>query len=138
MFFVVVLSSNCAAQGKSPVYVDAVVGDGDNVGQIYVFNLKEAIRGSQSFRLIEDNKQRPYIRVSITTRDAMSGNSSAIGYALAYDSSTTAMAGILISSGVQTCGRQVTAPCAQDLLPWIDRAIDQLRQYEPKLHQTLK
>ena len=46
------------AQSKVPVFLKNTPNDNDSVGQQLVFEIKEAIRGSHGFRLVEEYARR--------------------------------------------------------------------------------
>lgn len=120
------ISAPSFAQTKIPVKV--FHSGEDNVGKSYAFYLKEELRRSASFTLLEDLSPNPHITVSVVSIDHAAGNSSSIAIALAYDSFNAPVNGIYITSLVQSCGRDVTQKCAADLLPSIDNAVTYLQK----------
>lgn len=128
----------CLAQSKVPVLVVSTVGENDAAGQQMVFELKEAIRGSQGFRLVENSKQWPYIKFYIVTVQAVAGASTAAGYSIVYDNINIPLSGAYITGGAQYCGRSQSTSCARGLLSEIDSAVDSLQRTGPELHKTLK
>ncbi len=131
------LPAIASAQSKTPVYVSATAGENDPVGQAYVFEVREAIRGSNGFRLVEEEKQWPYIEVVLVTVKA--GESlSAISVSILYDSSDMAMLGALIDASVQTCGRDRVQACARRTLGAVDEAVESLKKAAPNLRASLR
>jgi hypothetical protein len=132
--------SLCLAQAakKTPV---AVSHEGhDQVGQSFAFALKEAIRGSQSFLLVDHEAVPKTARIvvyliSIEARAGDSGVSSAI--TIVYDNPQTFGSGIYITSSIHVCGRDRTESCAKRTLPKIDQAVEDLRKDWPSLWKTL-
>jgi hypothetical protein len=57
----------CTAQTKIAVQVSH--SGNDNVGKQYAFELKEAIRGSHSMRMVGDDEYPPRIKVMLVTLD---------------------------------------------------------------------
>ena len=103
-----------------------------------LFELKEAIRGSMSFRLVEDPKLWPYIKLSFVSQGESNNSSSATAMVLSYDSEAMPMNGAFITTTVQTCGMQKVKECARGLLPDIDLAIGRLQKEAPELWRTLR
>jgi hypothetical protein len=134
-----VFAPSTAAQGnKIPVFVSHS-GD-DSVGQSVAFELKEHLKASQSFRLAESRKL-PHIRVDIVSLDENKqdkGVSSAIGYAIVFDSESTPLEGIMLTNGVRRCGRKATAECGRGLLPGIDQQVEWLRDKWPSYYRQLR
>ena len=133
----------CFAQAKKiPV---AVVPDGeDSVGRSIAFALKEAIRGSESFKFVDDDPfpKTPrlvvhLISLDITLSEGNKGSASAISETIVYASQTTPLLGGYITSAVQHCGRNKVNECAKGILPNIDRAAELLRRYWLDLWKTL-
>jgi len=125
------------AQTKYPVEV-AHTGD-DQVGNLYAFELREAIRGSYGMQLIGDSLE-PRIKVSIVTIDTATparGLSSAIAVTILYDSLDMPLGGAHLITMVQVCGRDRAAFCARDLLSTIDSQVTRLRDRSPRLWKTL-
>ena len=118
----------------------AVDHDGyDQVGQSVTFALKEAIRKSEGFLLVDHEPllpAMPRIIVRLVSVDGFAGEkgvSSAIGITIVYDSMLTAGRGIYVTSSVLACGRTQVESCAKNTLPSIDRAVEYLRKTEPSL-----
>ncbi len=142
VLFFVLAPSFCFAQAAKTIAVAVKHTGSDSVGEGVAFSLKEAIRRSQSFYLVDDDiKLGPRIvvsivSVSIESRELTKGDNSAIGYAILYDSLTTPVDGILLTLLVQTCGRDRIETCA-NILPKIDQEVENLRKNWPALWKTL-
>jgi hypothetical protein len=119
-------SGQSIGQVKTPIYVDATIQENDSVGQLIVFNLKEAIRGSNGFRLIEDSKNWPYLKIAIVSLRESNGASTALGYTWLYDGLDMPLNGAFVTSGVQTCGRDVAASCAKTLFAKVEGVLQEL------------
>ena len=127
------------AQTKTPIELDHT--GKDNAGRLFAFELKEAIRGSQSMRLLEGPSVEPRIRVLLVSIDATGGSQTgirtAVSTSILYDSVDVPLGGAYLTSLVQICGRNVMAACARDLLADIDREIESLRTRSPNLWRTI-
>jgi hypothetical protein len=137
MMIALLLSTASLAQNKVTVLIEATIGDkgADNVGQQVVFELKEAIRGSQSFRLTEDDGYWPRITVVAITTALHDGT--AISYSYLYDSEKMPLRGAYITSTVQYCPRNDAPACARNILAVIDQAVERLGRRAPELRQSL-
>jgi hypothetical protein len=124
------------AQNRAPVYVTSSSAENDNVGRQLVVDIKEAIRGSDSFRLVEDRKQSPYLKYVVTTQ-VVSTVSTAAGWLVAYDNLAIPMGGAYIYSGVITCPRDRISTCARAALANLDVALRELERGAPELWKTL-
>jgi len=137
LIIILLVSGICIAQSKKiPVAVNHV-GD-DSVGQGVAFALKEAIRASQSFRLVdyEPAAKLPQIVVFMVSIGA-NENISAIGSTIVYNSLTMPGEGIFIREFVQICSEDRLESCARKSLPNIDNAVDFLRRNWPSLSRNL-
>lgn len=126
-----------ASQAKYPVEVRHS-GD-DQVGVRYVFELREAIRASNSMRLV-DQSNEPRIKVSVVTVDSDRNNTgvaAGIATTVVYDSMDIPLNGAHMTTLVQVCGEQRVAGCARGLLSWIDSSVNTLRQDWPSLWKSL-
>lgn len=127
---------------KIPVAVQHV-GD-DQVGQAFAFALKEAIRASQSFQLVDD-EPRPFSArivvhlVSASSSGAVGDSSwaSAIGQTIVYHRMDMPGAGVFLGTFLNVCGQFRVKFCAESLLPDIDRAVELFRKGWPDLWKTL-
>ena len=135
---VLVLSLVFAADSfaqKIPVFVNSTVSDDDRVGETLVFEIKEAIKGSQSFRSVEENEW-PYIRYSIVTLPDGEG-ATFTSQVFLFDDLTSPLSGSMITQTVTTCGRAVVQSCARRYLARIDGAVQMLSRESPALHKRL-
>lgn len=123
-------------QNKVPVYVNDTVAADDQIGRQLVFEIREAIRGSQGYRLVEDSRQFPYIKYFVSTVRTAAGGTAA-AYTIVYDSVSMQLSGALISGGVQICPRERVSSCARSALASIDEAWRQLQREAPDLWKTL-
>src|SRR5688500_6905692 len=105
-----VLVSYTNAQDKVPVAVVGSPSDDDDAGRQFVFEIKEAIRSSHAFRVV-DERVYPQLRVGVSTDKTSGGTAAAITYV--YDSLDTPMRGVYITAAVQTCGTQRVQSCAR-------------------------
>jgi hypothetical protein len=112
----------------------------DQVGRSFAFALKEAIRRSQSFVLVDDNLTGSRIVVRVVSGEgyaSQKGVSSAIGVTTVYDRLETPGRGIYIDSSVRNCGSDRVEACAKNELPNIDEAVEYLRKSWPNLWKNL-
>ena len=113
------------------------------MGRSFAFALKEAIRRSQSFALVDDDAlpADPRIVVHLVSVDVDNPNpkgiSSAISVTIVYDSLQTLGSGIFITASVTHCGRDRVESCAKNTLPDIDSAVEHLRKSWPNLWKNL-
>lgn len=125
------------AQGKVPVFLATTVDADDQVGRQIVFELKEAIRGSQGFLLEEEPTAWPYLKVFLVTLKTRPSRGTAISYSLLYDHTSMPLNGAFITSVVQTCGPSEVVSCARTALGQIDQAIEDLQRSNPEFRRTL-
>ena|SRR5262249_7886150 len=128
IFLFLLFPSLCFAQSKKTIV--AVVHEGqDSVGQGVAFALKEAIRASQGFVLVDDSGVNPRVVariVSVEIDVAGRGNSSSVGTAILYDSGEMPASKIFLNLVTQFCGRERIEWCARSILMEIDRLVDRL------------
>jgi hypothetical protein len=132
----------CLAQATKKIPVAVAHFGEDQVGQGLAFALKEAIRGSQGFFLVESTADRPRISVFLHSVDTEThadnkGRSSAIAEVILYNSLLTPAGGIFITVNVLICGVEQVENCATRRLPQIDRAVEYLRKSWPSFWKTL-
>lgn len=140
MVLLTIASALSHAQGKVPVLISSTVPNDDLLGRQYAAELREAIRGSPAYRLVEDLKQWPYLKIAIVTLSATFGSrniGTAISYAITYDSLSIEMSGVLILSGVQICSPGEAPACAKAYLARVDEAVSALQREAPALRTTL-
>jgi hypothetical protein len=139
IFFVA--PSICIAQAAKKIPVAVSHLGADQVGQSSAFALKEAIRGSKGFVLVDYDTfpQTPRIVVVlVSVEDSQTtGASSAIGVSIVYDGPKVPGSGILLTATVVTCGSNRVESCAKIILSRIDSAVEILRKSEPDLWKTL-
>ncbi len=128
--------SPLAAQERVPVLLDTTVSNDDSVGRVLTFELKEAVRGTRSFRLVDDPKAWPYLRVAIVTLKT-SDVSSALAVTYVYDDPAMPLDGAFIHSAIHACGRERTTACARSILASIDEAASRLRRSDGTLYRKL-
>jgi len=135
------LAGAAVAQSKLPVFVNASISSDDPDGSSLTFELKEAIRGSHGYRLIEDSAKYPYIKISLSTvplRQAGRTTGTIYSYVIAYDRADLPLGGYLIRSGVQSCPSPELKVCARDTLANVELAATTVRDREPSLMRTLE
>jgi hypothetical protein len=134
------LPSIAIAQSKKIPIAVSHEGD-DSIGQAVAFALKEAIRGSQGFVLVETNAKIPKIMIVAESVEALvaplNGRVSAIAYSIIYYRTKGPGAGIFLGIKVQSCGPEIIESCAKQILPAVDQATDFLRRHDPDLWKTL-
>lgn len=126
------------SQVRVPVAVTHI--GADQVGALYVYEIREGIRGSQGMRLVDDNYPDGHIKLVITTVDADSretGRSSAMATTFLYDSRDIPLAGAFLTQYVHACGRDRVASCARDIVAATDNQIQRLRTRNERLWKTL-
>lgn len=126
-----------AAQPRVPVYLATTVDQEDPVGRSLVYALKESLRSSRGFRLVEDEAAWPYLSMRVVTLSTSAGGT-AMAVAFVYDSIEMPMGGAYITTSIQTCGRDRVTSCSTSLMGSLDAASDQLRRGNQGLWQTLR
>jgi hypothetical protein len=88
--------------------------------------LKEAIRASQSFFLVDNDLKEPRIVVQLASVESSveEGISSAIAIAIVYDSLQTPGNGIWVTVIALSCPSDQVQACAKNTLPHIDRGVE--------------
>jgi hypothetical protein len=137
----------CLAQEEKKIPVAVQHTGKDQVGQSVAFEVKEAIRASQSFSLVDHEPvpRTPRIvvyLVSIDVQDTIgpgrTGLMSAVAQSIVYFSAGMLLPGIFIEHSVSTCGSLRVEWCAKGMiLPSIDQAVEILRKRSPSLWKTL-
>ena len=139
--FAIWLLASSLALAQDPRIRVAVFHSGhDKVGQQLAFALKEAIRGSRSFGLVdhEIGPTSPRIVVYLLSIDSdVSGVNAAISNAIIYDHVSIPGWGIILSLGVQSCSQDRVETCAKEILPNIDSGVEALRKGWPDLWRSL-
>jgi hypothetical protein len=139
--FAIWLLASSLALAQDPRIPVAVSHSGhDKVGQQLAFALKEAIRGSRSFRFVdhEIGPTSPRIVVYLVSIDSdVSGVNAAISNAIIYDHVSIPGWGIILSLGVQSCSQDRVETCAKEILPNINSGVEALRKGWPDLWRSL-
>jgi hypothetical protein len=132
---------SAAAQPSPKLPVRVLLTTPDPIGQQLGFELKEAIRGSNSFQLVDDDK-RPHFKLFIVSMDDTIGTEKGLRTAysavIVLDSEFIDGGGIFLTTSVGTCGRSRVVECARGLLPDIDQQATRLREKWPSLYKLLK
>ena len=131
--------SSFAIAQKVPIALSATVAEDDQVGRQLIFEIKEAIRGSNSFRLIDETDPVfPRLSVSAVAEAAdVNRVSTAVSFSYAYDDRYLPLNGLFIIGSVQVCGRDTVKSCARSALSYIDAAIESLGKADPALKKAL-
>lgn len=135
LFLIFILPAIATAQSKKiPVAVEHT--NRDLVGQGVAFALKDAIRGSNSFFLIDSGEiMRPRIVVKLLSSETPA-NASMFAVAFVYENIQTP-GGILLRLSIGFSDRDQIDPAAKAMLPTIDQAVEHLKEFYPALWQTL-
>jgi hypothetical protein len=133
---------------KVPVYVTVTIEDDERVAKQLVFELKEAIRGSQMFELIDENPfaRRPktfdgdslaFLRVSLAMMTE--AKNVLVYYALstAYDSLDVALSGVHVSNNIGRVGSARTQPAARSILATLADDVETLKKQAPGFYKNL-
>jgi hypothetical protein len=133
---------------KVAIRVVATIAENDSVGRQVVFELKEAIRASQGFELIEgDPFERrkesfqgdslAYIRVAIVTLINERNVSTVYAYSSSYDSLVMPLLGGHISLQVGRTGSDRTQQAARRVLASLDEDVEFLKKDRPVFYKNL-
>jgi hypothetical protein len=141
IMIVLLAAGVCLAQAAKKIPVAVNHSGDDQVGRSVAFALKEAIRASQGFVLIETDTKTPRIMIVAESVEALvaplKGGVSAIAYSIIYYRTKAPGVGIFLGSKVQSCGPDIIEFCAKQILPAIDQASDFLRRHDFDLWKTL-
>jgi hypothetical protein len=131
---------------KIPVSVFSDSKD-DDIGSQVVLELKEAIRGSQRFALIDgkpfDRRHQRFKEDSLgflamfVATLADGDSRSVYSVAFTYDSLTVPLNGGFVDHLVGVCGKRVIADCARGLLSDLDAATDAIQEATPGFYKNL-
>lgn len=135
------LSLGVAAQTQMRVPVVVAHSGQDDVGQRVAYELREGIRASQSMRLAADAEVDARITVHLVSLDdnrQNPGHASSLAAVYAFDANELPHLGYLLTVFVQNCGIQRTQDCARNLLAYLDREIESLRNKHPGNYSRLK
>ena len=125
------------AQTRLPVFVVAEVHERDIVGQKVIDETKDAIRASQRFRLVENQRQWPYLKLLIKAERTAEGES-IIAHAVLYESLSTKLSGLLATFGFDRCSATKVEYCTRNVIGDVESAVDALRRGAPELFETMK
>ena len=129
------LAQLCYAQPKVPVFIAADPSlENEAGGRDYFSELQDAIRGSHAYRLVEDSKRYPYLKIYVRTLDTKA-RAVTISYVVVYESVVTRDP---LTSGLQTCSSVELNSCAHTVLAEVDEAFRMLQHDEPTLAKTLE
>ena len=129
------LAGLCYAQPKVPVFVAADLSlEDDTGGRDYFSDLQDAIRESHGYRLVEDSKRYPYLKVYVRSLDTKARGVT-ISYVVVYESVVTRDP---LTSGLQTCSSAELNSCTHTVLAQLDEAFRMLQREEPTLAKTLE
>lgn len=111
----------------------------DNIGRQFAFELRDALRGSNSFRLVEGESKEPRIVISVVSLSVedTDNRSSALSISKVVDAHTIPVNGIYITSGVRIVGANRVKTSAGALPAEIDEAVDFLRSKWPAVYKLL-
>jgi len=125
------------AQKAIPIYIESSVDTNDSTGTQVLFEIKEAIRRSAGFRLVDSQDEWPYIRHAIVFMAV--GTQTIVSHSFIYDSKAMPLNGAFIYHSVQYCPRIDQAKaCAARVMGSIDHASDELKRVSPALWKTLR
>lgn len=138
----VLVSLAAVAQSTTKIPVQVLHSGSDLVGQQLAFELKEAIRASQSMRLVTDTDSGARVRVSIVSLnpdpERASQSHTVAATTFAFDDTWVPLNGILVSATVETCGARRVQECARSTLANIDSVIERIRKSAPNLWKDLR
>lgn len=135
MGLLLIFSGACGAADTVRVVVEH--SGKDRLGRQIAFELKEAIRGSQSFEL-HDGLDKSALWVNIVTLSADSQNqSSAVSLAFTVNDLTIPLSGFHVTSNVGVCGDARIQSCARSYLAAIDDAVRQVKEFSPAIYATI-
>ena len=134
--------SFCLGQVKGIPVAVSHSGD-DKVGGSVASSLKETIGVSKRFSLIPDRVKTPRIVVHLISMAVSNGEQeqqirTGMAVVIVYESPQTVGRGVYLRSAVLTCGADQVETCAGDILPVIERAVEQMQTTLPELWQTLQ
>lgn len=135
-------ASFCLAQVTRVAVAVSYSGD-DRVGGSVASALKESIGVSKRFSLMPDGVKTPRIVVHLISMAISNGEQeqqmrTGMAVVIVYESPQTTGRGVYLRGAVLTCGSDQVETCAGDILPVVDRAVEQLQTNWPELWQTLQ
>ena len=130
---VCLLASSLAIAQDTRVAVSVNHRGNDQVGQQVAAALKQAIRGSKSFRFVYDEVAPSFPRIVAylaTINVDKDTGASAISTTLSYDSFDIRGRGIYLTSLVQYCTRLSVETCAKGILPYLDATVESFLPFD--------
>ncbi len=131
VFLILIVPVVAAAQSKK-IPVSVSHSGQDPVGQGVAFGLKEAIRASHSFTLVDDElvPKTDRIKVVMVSVDMNDQVDSAIAIALLLKGpkAVGGMGELFVTMGAWACGQKHIETCAKDMLVRSDRQIEPFRK----------
>jgi hypothetical protein len=125
------------AQTKLPVFLVTDANPKDAAAQKVLHETREAIRASPGFRLVEEKRQWPYLKLTIIA-SSNADDATAAAHTVAYDSASMKMNGALVTFGLNHCTVARAEYCARNILGDVESAADQLRRDAPELFRALR
>ena len=139
--FCLALSLGIAHAQKYKTPVQLLHTGKDNVGLRLAFEVREAIRASQSMKLVIATEADPRIKVHLVTLDPSSsspGGSTVAALAITLDGKLIDGNGIFLGVSTQSCGTLRTQECAKSIVADIDEEIETMKKDWPTLARALK
>jgi len=143
LLLLLVVPSLSFGQAAKKIPVAVFHNGDDSIGQSIAVALKEAIRASQSFVLVEHDPVSPTPRIVVHLTsfdipvDTIKDLGSAVSSVFVYDSAAIPIRGAFIAAVILTCGRDRIEDCARIILPDIATAVELLRTGWPALWKSL-
>lgn len=111
----------------------------DNVGRQFVYGFRDALRGSNTFRLLEGDETQARIVVQIvSTRATSNENLSAIAISTTVDGDDFPVNGLYVTSSVRLLGEQRARSAAADEPVHLDESVAFLRKKWPAVFKRLQ
>jgi hypothetical protein len=108
--------------GIRALRVSAGIKDEDTTSASFVFELREAIRKSASYCLVETDGDARFA-IGVNAMDIESGSLTAISTSIFAPN----LGRFHVSAWVSVCGRAVVPSCAHDVLARVDNELEKLR-----------
>jgi hypothetical protein len=147
----ILIAAGCAAPApgkpaadRVPVFLFGDARDDNPVGRQLLLELRQAVRGASAgsilesdlYRLVEDEKSLPHLRVEVSTLAAGSG--AAVAYGIAYAGEEVRRNGIFLYSALHLCPGTSIPECVQVAVDLIGLSLENLRRNNPDLARNLK
>jgi hypothetical protein len=132
------LATPSIAVAQTKVPIEVLHRGHDQVGQLFVSELKDVIR-AHSMAPVTD-RQRPRIVILVASAEGDSqrrGSSSAISVNIIYDAPRIPAEGAFLKTLVQSCSKDNAVACARTAAAHIDQEVGQLRKNWPALWASL-